>query len=83
MSRRGWTRITDTYEQVTARAERKGRCPGCGRVVRRSMTFTNTISPFNKNPDGSVRTPAQVQANVDALAAAWDPDPERFRHGSC
>jgi len=83
VSPRGYRRIVETYEQVTARADRKGRCPGCGRVVRRSRTVMNTVSPFNKNPDGTVRTPAEVQAKVAAEAAAWDPEPEHFRHGRC
>lgn len=77
--------ITTRYEEVAVRAERKGRCPGCAKRVVRSRTFTMTISPFNKNPDGTVRTPAEVRKACSAKAAEWQPsaEDEVFRHAKC
>jgi hypothetical protein len=75
--------ITIRYDEVKAQAVRKGPCPRCGRKTTRRRTFTMTISPYNRNPNGTVRTPAEVQEAVDALAAGWKPDPKLFIHSSC
>jgi len=75
--------ITTRYQELAAQATRRGRCPRCNKPVTRTRTFTMTISPFNKNPDGTVRTPAEVRAAVNAKAAAWQPEEELFRHAKC
>lgn len=74
------TYVTTTYRPVEAHRTRSGKCPVCGRRTKRSHTATMTISPFNKNPDGSVRTSAEVRKAVEAEADAWVPD---FRHWDC
>jgi hypothetical protein len=38
------------------------------------------VSPFNRNPDGTVRTRAQVSAAVVAESRTWQPD---FTHQAC
>lgn len=81
-------RIQITYDRITSCAVRNGRCPGCGKRVRRTRTFEQTVSPFNRVrfPDGSKgrpRTAGEVQIAVDRQAAAWAPDPETFRHDTC
>jgi hypothetical protein len=70
-------RYTVTYERVTARRSRTGKCPDCGVRTKRSHTAEMTVSPFNKNPDGTVRTYAEVERAVQAKADEWVPD---FRH---
>lgn len=75
--------VTTTYRPVNVSAKRKGRCPGCGKPTERSRTFTMTISPFNKNPDDSIRTPREVRGACAAEAAEWAPEPEAFRHQKC
>lgn len=73
-----------SYQQVKAYATRTGRCPECNRPVSRQRTFVETINPYNKIADKSrAKTPAEVQASVDRKAAAWDPEPEVFRHRAC
>ena len=57
-----------------------GTCPGCGKKVARSRKFEHTVNPFNKNPDGSVRTWEQVDQRVQAEADSWVPD---FRCSNC
>lgn len=74
---------TETYARLYAQARRTGRCNGCGRTTRRQRTFEMTVSPFNKNPDGTVRTPAEVQAAVQAKADQWTPDQAVFDHAAC
>ena len=69
-----------TYEAVTARRTRKGKCTVCGKTTTRSRTFQNTISPFNRTDNGTVRTYPQVRERVEVLADAWAPD---FDHWTC
>lgn len=71
---------TIRYERLTARRTHTGKCPGCGKSVRRTQTFGMTISPFNRNPDGTQRTRAEVAAAVNAKADQWQPD---FTHEAC
>lgn len=69
-----------TYEKVTSHAIRYGKCPICGKRTQRLKTFTQTVNPFNKNPDGTVKTRAEVSESVKSQAKAWNPPPERFTH---
>jgi hypothetical protein len=68
------------YEEVSAPARRKGNCPVCGKATLRAKRFTQTVNPFNRNADGTVKTRAEVLASVDAQAMAWEPD---FTHYAC
>lgn len=72
--------VTTRFQEVSARRTKHGICPGCGGAVTRSKTFTNTINPFNRNDDGSVKTAEQVRADVEHLGDVWVPD---FRHARC
>lgn len=58
---------------------RAGFCPNCGKRVTRSRTFEQTVNPFNRNPDGSVKSWGEVQEDVYREAAEWVPD---FTHCS-
>jgi hypothetical protein len=65
---------TYTFQEVSAHASRNLRC-ACGRRFKRSATITNTISPFNKDPEtGQPRTHEQVREVVNAKAAEWQPN---------
>lgn len=77
------TSYTVTYEQVSASTRRNGKCPTCEKHLRRQMTFTETVNPFNKNTDGTVKTWFEVNESVRLKAANWNPDPEYFEHEKC
>lgn len=64
---------TYTFPPVKAQARRRIDCLGCGKRCNRQATFEMTVSPFNQNPDGTVRTRAEVHAAVQAEAQAWNP----------
>lgn len=64
---------TYTYTAIKAQARRRVGCLSCGKTRNRQATFEMTVNPFNQNPDGTIRTPAEVQAAVQAQAAAWNP----------
>lgn len=74
---------TYTYTGPRVRASRKGDCPTCGKSTTRTQTFQATVNPFNKRPDGVVKTWAEVQTDVQAKADAWTPDPATFEHVTC
>lgn len=74
--------ITTTYryDVYKRQAKKKGKCPVCGKAVTRSFTFEETRSPFNKNEDGTVKTPSDINLSLHNKAQAWKPD---FTHERC
>jgi hypothetical protein len=62
------------------RRQHRGPCTGCGKTITRSRTFEHTVNPFNKRPDGGVKTWDEVRADVNAEADAWVP---RLRCKAC
>lgn len=64
---------TVRFEPVTRQASKNLPCPGCGKKVRRQRIFEMTLSPFNKNPGGTVRTRQDVRTALAAKAAACAP----------
>jgi len=68
------------FDRITARRSRSSKCPVCGKTATRSKTFEMTVNPFNKNPDGTVRTRREVWNAVNDKANQWEPD---FTHEKC
>lgn len=58
----------------------KGACPGCGKTVWRQRRFSQTLNPFNRNADGTVKTERDIMVELRAEAAEWVPD---FTHEKC
>lgn len=71
---------TYTFPEVKAYREETGKCPTCGARVVRKWTATMTVSPYNRNPDGTVRSYDEVRTAVQAKADAQTPD---FEHADC
>lgn len=71
------------YDRITARASKSGVCPGCGKAATRSQTFGQTVNPFNRNPDGTVKTAAEVRASVNSEAVAWRDADTPVMHARC
>lgn len=71
---------TRTFDQVTLGPFRKTLpCPVCGKKLRRQRLITNTINPFNKNPDGTVKTRAEVLKSVQHQGKVYRLLPEHCR----
>lgn len=62
---------THVYRQIHAQGTKSLPCPGCGKKVRRSTTITNTVNPFNHNAEGMIKTPQEVNADVQRLLTEW------------
>ncbi len=60
--------------QVIKHAETRTVQCKCGDKTKRTKTFECTVNPFNKNPDGTVKSAAEVREQARAQAAEWVPD---------
>ena len=56
--------ITINFQVIKGYASARIPCRECGKVRKRQITIEHTVSPFNKNEDGSVRTPREVHAQA-------------------
>ena len=68
------------FQRVSATFDKSGECPVCEKRVRRSRTYSQTVNPFNRNEDGTVKTSYEVWLAVRAEGEAWQPD---FTHERC
>ena len=57
------------FEQIKYKATRKEIING--KKVVRSKTFTQTVNPFNKNEDGTIKTRNEVYQSVKQEALEW------------
>jgi hypothetical protein len=74
-------RTVTTYDPVRRAASKSLPCPVCGKKLRRTRTFQMTVNPFNKNPDGTVRTIPQIWEALGEQVKAWQAVPET--HPKC
>lgn len=57
------------FDQYWGFATARVACRECGRISVRKIQECCTVNPFNRNDDGSIRTPEQVQARAKLRAA--------------
>ena len=55
----------------------------CGKTTVRRKTFECTVNPFNTNPDGSVKSPAEVREQAREKAMKWEVRPESYTCKTC
>jgi len=65
---------TYNFEKVSVKAQKKIKCKKCGKSTQETRVFSQTINPFNKNKDGTIKTYIQimdeeVKKRIDAI---WD-----------
>ena len=68
------------FSEVSRIRHASGSCPGCGKAVRRQRKFSQTLNPFNRNPDGTVKNVRDIQEELSVEAGQWVPD---FTHERC
>lgn len=66
---RGYHTVTHRFQEVTRSDRVSVKCAGCGKDRVRTVTVTHTINPYNRNDDGSVRSPQEVADRVRAELA--------------
>jgi len=74
-------RTVTTYDVISRTAVKSLPCPACGKKLRRQRTFEMTLSPFNRNPDGTPRSRAEIWVALGVLADEWRVQPET--HPKC
>ncbi len=67
----GITTTHTRFREYKRHGTKAGKCLVCGRTTRRQRTFRMTESPYNKNPDGTVRSPHEIARALDDQVRAW------------
>ena len=66
---------TIRFQALTRQATRAGKCTVCGKAATRSTTFGQTLNPFNKHPDGTIKSARDIYRELEAEATAWAAEP--------
>lgn len=66
-----------TFDEISMKAKRVWTENGKNRQETR--TFMQTVNPFNKNADGSVKTREEIYAELNAQRKAWLAAPQSQR----
>lgn len=74
-------RVVTTYERITRTASKTVLCTVCGRKLRRQRTFGQTLNPFNKNPDGTLKDRVDIGRALALEVEGWRDTPET--HDGC
>jgi hypothetical protein len=64
------------FDEVAVKATRRW-TDANGKKRQQTKKFWQTINPFNKNADGSVKTATQIRAEVIAERDAWLKEPQQ------
>jgi hypothetical protein len=72
---------TVTFNEVSIQGMKSVKCAsGCGRTLKRSRKFWQTLSPFNKNAAGELKTRDEIYDELRAERSAWMNEPETCKH---
>jgi hypothetical protein len=63
--------VTHTFQEVAVRVAKQGKCEICGKRVKRSTTFRQTLNPWNINANGDVKTETEIYAELRGIANEW------------
>lgn len=72
---------TITFNEVAIQGQKSVKCSGgCGRRLKRSKKFWQTLSPFNKNAAGELKTREEIYEELRAERNAWLNETETCSH---
>lgn len=69
------------FQVVEIKFSKSGICPVCGKIASRTKKFFQTLNPFNKNDDGSIKNVAQIKSELVAKGNDWKIHP--VLHARC
>lgn len=69
-------RITYTYDTIKEKRKITGVCQECDKKRTRIVSETMTESPYNKNPDGTVRTRSEIH---EALSVEVEEEAKKLK----
>ncbi|QBJ04545.1 hypothetical protein HOV23_gp028 [Pseudomonas phage Lana] len=59
------------FQEVKLTVKAKALCGKCGKMCTRTKVVSQTINPFNTNPDGTVKTRDQILTELQLKAAQY------------
>ena len=62
--------VREYYEEVGRKATKRGKCR-CDKMRTRTRMFSQTISPFNKNKDGTLKNREEIMVEVKKEIEEW------------
>jgi len=72
---------TVTFNEIAIHGMKSVKCAGgCRRTLKRSRKFYQTLSPFNKNAAGELKSRDQIWDELQAERRAWLAEPEICKH---
>lgn len=72
---------TVTFNEVAMHGMKSVKCAGgCGRTLKRSRKFWQTLSPFNKKASGELKSRDEIYDELVAERNAWIAEPEKCKH---
>lgn len=67
---------TYRFDEIKQRGTKKVKCAKCGKSLNRSKTFYQTLNPFNRLADGTVKTVHDISIELQQEMAEWQKEPE-------
>jgi hypothetical protein len=64
-----------TFEEVKYTGKKTGKCPVCGKNCTRSKVFFQTINPFNKKEDGTLKDRHDIYEEEGIKLQEWKKTP--------
>lgn len=64
------------FEVIKVTGSKRARCPVCGKTTGRSRTFGQSVGPFNRHPDGQVKTRDEIRDELHRQLREWKKDPD-------
>lgn len=64
-----------TFEEVSIKAYKTVKCVNCGKRLKRQKKFWQTVSPFNKNERGEIKTKDEIYRELHDRAKKWKAAP--------
>jgi hypothetical protein len=69
------------FQEVSITRVRVGRCDVCGKRCQKKKKFYQTLNPFNKNSDGTVKSRDEILLEVKLDGDKWFES--SLRHEKC
>ena len=66
---------TTTFREISVSATKSGKCIVCSKRRKRTKKFWQTLNPFNKNPDGTIKTVGDIIRESHEKARLWKEEP--------
>jgi hypothetical protein len=63
------------FDEVARKITRKGECSVCHKTRTVTRKFYQTISPFNRNAKGEIKSRSEIKKELSAKVSAWHNEP--------